>query len=683
MGLLDSASSALDAASSILGGPKAPAAAAQQNADKKFFRDVSIGDLPPDAGGAVAPQDLASFNKGAPTEFIHFDMVHPDDSQYFDGNVPQDTVDINLTAPGKHAVMYRAALERETILLWGFADSCQTILKQKEDSAGSAGQLMNLVSGLLGSSSGGPQGPQSSDVNPFTAAALAAGSQINIAAPTYTITHKTGMDLTQARANYRAFLAKLATPPSGGQSSSITSALGSAGSALSGVASAVGGVLPGVGDIFSVIQGIVMKAFDIYVAMFVHVALAQERAIEVACHAMTVDAIQKNYSPIFAPWFPKPTSGDNSSSSGSSGSDPISKAVGSVQQDVSKAQKDVKDFLDGPDGSDAPGAPFLAQAFSLPLPPGTPKDQPPPLPASVTDFVIKGFRMGLDPTPPDGKPLPSFLTSLMTQICQYDFDFLQAIYNKLLISDPNTAIDKNALYQAASKRLLQRLVDLLVSKVQFLQSILAASASVGGQSISPGQFLGRGEDALNQQLSKALDPILAQAMSDLGDQLEGARKTAAAQKCMTMEAYLGRLPWMEVLLFRDTFFPIWDLLVKLIFGKIGGPISSLMNSSSAFFKSTKGGIDDVRQDVMRAQKVADRATSQGLNAGTSGQNLSGYKDDLNSKLAPDSSSGGPATPTSQFPISGRQTSGNGTKITLSEWQNVKANHQWETAQATT
>lgn len=81
---------------------------------------------------------------------------------------------------------------------------------------------------------------------------------------------------------------------------------------------------------------------------------------------------------------------------------------------------------------------------------------------------------------------------------------------------------------------------------------------------------------------------------------------------------------------------------------------------------------------MRAQKVADRATSQGMNAGTSGQNLSGYKDDLNSKLAPDSSSTA-ATASSQFPISGRQVPGNGTKITLSEWQTVKANHQWETA----
>jgi len=267
--------------------------------------------------------------------------------------------------------------------------------------------------------------------------------------------------------------------------------------------------------------------------------------------------------------------------------------------------------------------------------------------------------------------------------CQFDLDFLQAIYGKLLVSDPNTPIDKNALYKAASQRLVQRLVDLLVSKVQFLQSVLAASASVGGQSISPGQFLGRGEDALNDQVSKAIDPIIAQAMSDLGDQLEGSRKTAAAQKCMTMEVYLGRLPWLEVLLFRDTFFPVWDLLVKLVFGKLGGPISSLMNSSSAFFKSAKGGIDDVRQDVMRAQKVADRAENQGLDAGTSGQNLSGYKDDLNSVLAPDSSSGSAATASSQFPVSGRQTSGNGTKITLSEWQNVKAKHQWETAQATT
>jgi hypothetical protein len=674
MGILGDAGSALNAASSLLGGPQTPAAAPPPDTKPTYLRDVSIGDLPPDAGGAVAPQDLASFNKGAPTELIHFDWVHPDDSLYFDGNVSQDTVDLKLTSAGKHAAMFRAALEREAILLWGFADSCMTVLKQKEAGAGATGQLMSAVSSLLGTS-GGSSGPKSSDLNPFTSAALAAGGQINVSAVTYTLTHKTGMDLTQARANYRAYLVKTCNNPAGDKpSSSITSALGSAGSALSGVASAVGGALPGIGDIFSVIQGIVFKAFDIYVAMFLKVAVAQERAIETACHALTINAIQKNYSPIFPAWFPPPTSAGSSSSS-SGGSDPVSKAM----QGVSNAQKDVKDFLDGPDGSSAPGAPFLAQAFSLTPPPGTPKDQPPPLPSTITDMVIGGFRQALDPSTPEGKTLPSFLQTLMTTICQYDLDFLQAIYSKLLVSDPNTPIDKNALYQAASKRLLQRLVDLLLSKVQFLQSILAASASVGGQSISPGQFLGRGEDALNKELTKAMAPILAQAMSDVGDQLEGSRKTAAAQKCMTMEVYLGRLPWLEVLLFRDTFFPIWDLLVKLVFGKIGGPISSLMNSSSAFFKTAKGGIDDVRQDVQRAQKVADRAENQGLNAGTSGQNLSGYKDDLNSMLAPDSSSSAPATASSTFPISGRQLAANGTKIVLSEWNTVKAKHQWETA----
>src|SRR5271170_2715173 len=123
MGLLGAANSALGAASSLLGGPQS-ASAAQQDATVTFLQGASIGDLPPDAGGAVAPQDLASFNKGAPTEFIHFDWVHPDDSLYFDGNVSQDTVDLKLTAAGKHAAMFRAALEREAILLWGFADSC-------------------------------------------------------------------------------------------------------------------------------------------------------------------------------------------------------------------------------------------------------------------------------------------------------------------------------------------------------------------------------------------------------------------------------------------------------------------------------------------------------------------------------------------------------------------------------
>ena len=73
--------------------------------------------------------------------------------------------------------------------------------------------------------------------------------------------------------------------------------------------------------------------------------------------------------------------------------------------------------------------------------------------------------------------------------------------------------------------------------------------------MSPGNFEDRGENLLNEQFGKYLDPALDFAMSDLWKELEGARSQAYQQNSMTMEIYLGILPWMLALLFRDTFFP--------------------------------------------------------------------------------------------------------------------------------
>lgn len=668
MGFLDTAANALGAADSILGGPQAPSAA-QPDQPPAFHKGKNLGDLPPDAGGAVAPQDQATFNKGAPIEFIHFDCIHADDSQYFvlDAEV-QDTIDLNLPAsPGKRALMFRAALEREAILFWGFVDSCQQVLIEKENSgvqndpnAGALGQAMQVASGLLGSG-GGPSAPKSTDLNAMTSAVSAAGGQINVTPVTYTVVHKTGVDLSQARANYRNFLKNLRDNPGGNKSSSLQSALNplsQAGDALSGVASAVGGVVPGIGNIFSVIQGIVFKAFDIYMGMFTKVAFAQEPAIEKASHDLTLSVIRNNYSPIYPAWFPKPSSGASPpASSGNTGSDPL----GIVQSTV----KDIKDFLDGPTPQDCPGTPFVTQAFSLlPSPPKTVADK------TVTDLILEAFQdqklIKLNP--------PDFLADIIKTISDKENGFLQAVYQRLLQWDPNTTIDQASLYQAARKRLLQDLVDLLISKVQFLQTLQQANTNVFGLQASPGKFLDRGEDALNDQLSKEIDPILQVAMGEVADQLESARQTAAQQQAATMEVYLGRLPWLTVLMFRDTFFPIWDLLVKLVFGNIGGPLSGAMSSASAFLKGARSDVHDVSQDVMRAKKVKDRFEQQGMSAGT-GQNISKYGDDLGSTLAPDSSGPDQSSASSQFPIQVRKISGNG-QIDRSQWLSVQPDEKW-------
>src|ERR1019366_4218427 len=105
-----------------------------------------------------------------------------------------------------------------------------------------------------------------------------------------------------------------------------------------------------------------------------------------------------------------------------------------------------------------------------------------------------------------------------------------------------------------------------------------------------------------------------------------SRSTPAAQNAMTMEVYLGRLPYLRALLFRNTFFPMWDLLVNEVFGNIGGPLKQFLNSSGAFFGGVKGPLDDVRDVAHRAKAVQDTLDQKkNVSVGTDG-NIGDYKD---------------------------------------------------------
>ena len=77
-------------------------------------------------------------------------------------------------------------------------------------------------------------------------------------------------------------------------------------------------------------------------------------------------------------------------------------------------------------------------------------------------------------------------------------------------------------------------------------------------------------------------------MGDLASKLDAIRSTAQAQKAVSMEVYLGRLPYLEALLFRNTFFPMWDLLVQQVFGKATGPLSGLSELRRSILQRRQG-----------------------------------------------------------------------------------------------
>ncbi len=652
--MLGSVGGALDDASKILGG--AQHAGASSDAPVEYTKGEQLGTSTEDVGGAYAPFDQGAADMGAPIEFIHFGWVFPDSSKNFvHKNELKDDQRVELPeGPGSRAIMFRAGVEREAVLLNGFVSTTAEVLKEKEDSEGGVGQALGAVGDLLGGGGGATAAaPKAADCNPFNDKVRSAAASVNVPAISYKPVHKAGMDLNQARANYRAFLQKLKEKPGGDSSPGL----------LSNV-NALAGALPGVGGIFSTITGIATKAFDIYVAFYTKIAWEQEKAIENVCRKITVAAIEQNAKLIYPVWAPVP---DAPAPAGSGSSLPG--FLGSAANDVSDTVSDIKDFLGDTPPQECPGAAYLSGAFSLAG--DAPKDQPPPPPKELATSVADAFREQIP-------AIPDFAITVIVEVQKITLDFAKAAFDALMQRDPSQSISQDAMFASGRRLMLDRLVNLLVSQVSFLKTAKDFSVGVQGTDASADKFLGKGLDELNNELGPKLDPVLEFAMKGFAQRLEALRKTSMDEKAHTMEVYLGRLPGLLAFLFRDTFFPVWDLLVQEVFGSAGGPMGGALASASGAFKSMKGYTDTARDYVTRANKAKDRFDRDGVQAGTGPSNLGGYQQDMRATADRGPNPHQDAVNAS-FALKGRKPSGTGQKITKSEWEEVKKDHQWEKA----
>ena len=674
MSMFDSASSALSSVSSALSGP-ASSSSASSDATPLYFKGDPIGQAPDGTAGSYAPNDQGAADTGELIELIHFGFVHPDYSTYFghknsiqddnDAKLPQDPA-----TPGSRAVMYRGALERETLLLSGFVASTQTVLKEREQNegavSGDAGSMIGAVvseAGSLlgggGSSSSSSGGVKSTDLNGVNDKVKATGGNLNVTAMTYTIAHQAGEDLAQQRANYVQVLQKVCNPPKDQNA---------AGGGLMAQLSSTVGSIPGAGPVFNTIEGIATKVFDIYVAVYGQLATHCQLAIEKACHDVTLDAIQNNKSPIFPVWFNKPSDSTQDPSVDLLGGNIADSAENAAGQAAHK-------FLDVPT-DDYPYATQLDAGFATDAP-KTSTDQPPAPPTQVGDLAAQAFSDAL------GFTLPGFVKSIVSELMETDVDLLQEIYKELLPWDHSKTIPADEILEFGREALLDKAVGLLTSKLSFLtdlQKSLSGSnlfSPPSGKPVTSDNVMNKASDLgtseLASKLAPGMDPILKFALGDLASKLDAIRSTAQAQKAVSMEAYLGRLPYLEALLFRNTFFPMWDLLVNTVFGKSAGPLSGYLNSAGAFYKQGKDDVWQAQDDVSRAQSVANQA-GQGLSLGTGGGNpLSQVQQAWNQggtqQQKPDESA---PQMKQDFPIQGRKNSCTGTDIQQDEYNGVTA-----------
>ena len=668
MGITDT----LNSVSGALAGEKQPDAAPP--ATLTFYKGVPIGLPEGSEAQSAQPNGGNTRDTAYPTEFIHFGYVHPDYSSRYEGQAKEkdDVAWDASNETGLHGTMQRAALQREALLLAGFVTALQKTLeeRQKGKGKGGLGSLVGAAADILGGQGGKATEPTPEDCNPFGQALKTAADKVKGPKVAYKDMHQAGIDLRQARLDYAQYLKKLRESPPKDQ--------GPAG-LLSGV-SAISSALPGgLGTAVTIVQGIAFKPFDVYLGIFTGIAEALEPKVMTACHDLSIDAIKQYFTPLFAPWYKAPPGAQDQGAPSLGTSTGVS-PIDSTTHQADGAYKDVRDFLADTKGAASPCEGYLDKAFVMQAAP-QPKAAEPKKPATfLADLITSSFSkaLGVD-------PLPGLLETLISEICAIDAEFLLAMYKTLLKRSPSQAIDVEELKVAARKRLLDKLVNLLVSQISFLQQAreFAFAPEMNNQQVvnmSPGNFQDRGENLLNEQFGKYLDPALDFAMSDLWKELEGARSQAYQQNSMTMEIYLGILPWMLALLFRDTFFPVWDLLVDKGMGFVNDKLGGVFRSMDAFRQGAQDGVDTARDALTKADKLSDAMKNVDVNTDPNSIESTRKKfSDAADARADRKTVAGPPPVIETFPTQGRSTEGAGAKITKSEYDEVQGNEKWSRA----
>jgi hypothetical protein len=679
--MFDSVSSALDNASQMLAGG-APGSGGGASGTAKYIRGVDIdkeeGSLP----DATTPNLANVRDMPLIIEFIHFGRVHTSRSNVFPH---KDYKDAELIADlpenaRPRAIQFRAGLEREVILLSTFMQATQTVLDEREKEKGALGSAMGAISSIAGIGGGGGGGgaPASAgDVNSHLEKVKSAAGKINAATIEYKVTHKAGMDIHKARADYRAFLDKvIQEKPEAGPDSLLGKMPG-----LSSVAGPIG-------DVIAVAQGIAFKAQDIRVKFFANVAKQQEPAVETACHDMTISAITTKYNPFLPVWFPKPDAPAAEKGPDKKYDDNFigdaEKKIDETKQKVDDAVSDVKDFFAPVKRKEAPGEPFLGQAFAAAAPPDKSF-----VPMEMGNLTCKAFADAL------GKPLPGFVEGIVRTILAVSIELLHGALESVIFRDPSTPILGKDLYEGARHRMFQKVIALAIDKVGFLKTAKNFQLNLPVvQAVKPSNFAEKGldkvEELVNEKIGAYLDIPLKEAMGKFADQLELARQQGMKEKCHTMECYLGRLPWMQASLFCNLFFPFWDALMDVITGVLDSALAGPLGAIKSAASKAKGLVDSGRDALAQADAVKKKAQqdmdalSQGISAADviSGKSNvgKGYGDAMDSKAA--AVTGPQINPGKfDFPLQGRIDQGKADELKKSQYDEVKGNHQWETAEA--
>ncbi len=511
--------------------------------------DVAVGD----GGNGLALPELI--------EFIHYGVVFRDDAQAFasDGVADDDPAADVASSPGAHGLMMRAALHREALLLGGFIRAQMAALDAEEKTQGSIGTMMSLAAELVGAAGSFSEKPSAADFQPMIAELKTAAAAINADKATYVELHDAGIKLHEIRAAYAKMLLEQ-------QKKRLDKQSGPAGSGMLDAVPLLSSIVPPfLADAVTFVQKISFKVFDIYAALVIELAINMEPKIEEAARDITIASLRDGRRPIFSVWYVPPPPGeappDDLIEKDSLGplADALGGAVDKINQ-VDAVKDEVVDFLSRPGGY-TPGSPFLDQALQMPKPdaaaaPVKPGQAGLQMSDALGEMVVTAFNKAL------GMEMPGFVGTVVAKIMTVSAEFLRAVYGKLITLKAGETVTADEFLAAGRTHLVHLVIEKLLGLIPGIDKVREFAPSFQGVSVGVEGLLARGKEVIAKEIAPAIDPIMEFAMRDLFEMIFSVRATAATKKAETMEVTLALAPVLYARLFRNLFFPVWDLLME-------------------------------------------------------------------------------------------------------------------------
>ncbi|MBL8741445.1 MAG: hypothetical protein JNK04_10135, partial [Myxococcales bacterium] len=415
---------------------------------------------------------------------------------------------------------------------------------------------------------------------------------------------------------------------------------------------------------------------DVYAALVIELAIKMEPAIEAASRDITIASLRDGRRPIFPVWYIPPPPGeaapDDLIDKGSLG--PLADALGGAVDKINEvdAVKDqVVDFLSRPGGY-TPGSPFLDQALQMPKPdaaaaPVKPGQAGLEMSDALGELVVSAFNKAL------GTEVPRFVGIVIAKVMTVSAEFLRAVYGKLITLKPGETVTVDEFLAAGRVHLVHLVIEKLLGLIPGIDDLRSFAPSFQGVSVSVEGLLARGKEVIAKEIAPAIDPIMSFAMRDLFGMIFGVRGTAAARRAETMEVTLALAPVLYARLFRNLFFPVWDLLME----------KGLNAATAALGFDNQAALDKIHAAKQQVDMVSDKMKqASALLGGTSmdaskgADNLKPFQDLVAEPTQTDAGAI-PDPLADAFPLDNRKPKPTVEEVTDQMLKDVEPNNKWQ------